>query len=106
MASHNTVEWYLNRAKELYEREGEIEIDLNPPPKLNVPDMVSMNDAEGYDHGAYVMAWVWVDDDEGDWCCPTCRSDDKEVRLLGCNGQFGVLHDACGTELCPDKWHE
>jgi hypothetical protein len=42
---------YRARAKERYEREGEIEIDANA--------QVSMGD----DNGAYVQAWVWVEDE-------------------------------------------
>jgi hypothetical protein len=39
---------YRTRAKEIYERDGEIEIDADA--------VVSMGD----DPGAYVAAWVWV----------------------------------------------
>jgi hypothetical protein len=41
-------EWFRARAKELYYREGEIEVDDNA--------RISFGD----DGGAYVEAWVWV----------------------------------------------
>jgi hypothetical protein len=41
-------EWFRARAKELYCREGEIEVDTNA--------RISF----GNDEGAYVEAWVWV----------------------------------------------
>ena len=40
--------WFRARAKELYYRDGEIEIDSNA--------IISRGD----DPGAYVAAWVWV----------------------------------------------
>ncbi len=42
------VRWFRMRAKELYHRDGEIEVDDNA--------RVSLGD----DRGAYVEAWVWV----------------------------------------------
>lgn len=41
---------FIAKAKELYEKEGEIEIDDNAE--------ISTSDA---DAGAYVQAWVWVE---------------------------------------------
>jgi|HubBroStandDraft_6_1064221.scaffolds.fasta_scaffold1271751_1 hypothetical protein len=41
-------EWFRARAKELYGRDGEIEVDSNA--------RISYGD----DPGAYVEAWVWV----------------------------------------------
>jgi hypothetical protein len=38
-------------------------------------------------------------------CCPTCGSDERDIRHLGCDGDFGLLHDSCGIEICPDNWH-
>jgi hypothetical protein len=40
--------WFRRRAKELYGRDGEIEVDSNA--------VISYGD----DPGAYVQAWVWV----------------------------------------------
>jgi len=44
----NNDAWFRSRAKELYQEEGEIEIDDNA--------RVSAGSKEG----AYVQAWVWV----------------------------------------------
>jgi hypothetical protein len=44
----NSDEWFRARAKELYCRDGEIEVDSNA--------IISYGD----DPGAYVAAWVWV----------------------------------------------
>jgi hypothetical protein len=41
-------EWFRARAKELYCRDGEIEVDSNA--------LISYGD----DDGAYVAAWLWV----------------------------------------------
>jgi hypothetical protein len=41
-------EWFRARAKELYCRDGEIEVDSNA--------LISHGD----DDGAYVAAWLWV----------------------------------------------
>jgi len=43
-----TTAEYIQQAKKLYERDGEIEIDANATV------------SEGDDPGAYVQAWVWV----------------------------------------------
>ena len=43
-------EWFRKRAKELYQDEGEIEVDCDA--------IVSTGDGGG----AYVQAWVWVPD--------------------------------------------
>lgn len=50
--SANTDEWYRQRAQDCIHRDGEIEIDDNA--------VVST----GADRGAYVAAWVWVEDDD------------------------------------------
>ena len=42
----------ISAAKELYQRDGEVEIDQ---PAV---------ESRGGDEGAYIMAWVWVSDDE------------------------------------------
>ena len=57
MASRRTVAWYREQARKQYHRDGEIEI----------PDSaeISMSDDPTSSPGAYVQAWVWVDD-EGD----------------------------------------
>ncbi len=50
----NSDRWFRARAKEMYQQEGEIEVD---------------NDAlisRGDDEGAYVEAWVWVPSREED----------------------------------------
>jgi hypothetical protein len=47
-------EWYRRRAKELYCIDGEIEVDSNA--RISIGD----------DPGAYVEAWVWVPDDDGE----------------------------------------
>jgi len=51
MSKHTDAE-YIKSAKRLHESEGEVEIDSNAK--------VSRGD----DPGAYVAAWVWVDDYE------------------------------------------
>lgn len=48
--STQSPEWYITVARARYHRDGEIEIDDGA--------VVSMGD----DAGAYVAAWVWVDD--------------------------------------------
>jgi hypothetical protein len=40
--------WFRTRAKELYQTDGEIEVDSNA------------RISRGDDEGAYVEAWVWV----------------------------------------------
>lgn len=44
-------EWYVVRARELYHDEGDIEIDTDAPV------------SRGSGSGAYVQAWVWVEDE-------------------------------------------
>lgn len=46
-----TNEEFIKAAREQYQQDGEVEIDDNA--------VVS----RGSDNGAYVQAWVWVDDD-------------------------------------------
>ncbi len=48
-----TDEQYRAKAKELHEREGELEVD----------DSASVSRGTS-DPGAYVQAWVWVSDEE------------------------------------------
>jgi hypothetical protein len=60
MAKEKSDDWYLKKARDHYEKEGEIEVDLEPPPGLTKNRMVS----RGADNGAYVMAWVWVYDND------------------------------------------
>jgi hypothetical protein len=48
----NTDEWYRSKAQRVLHKDGEIEIDDNATV------------SNGCDHGAYVHAWVWVDDDK------------------------------------------
>lgn len=47
-----TDEEFRNAAREQYGRDGECEIDAEAPV------------SRGSDCGAYVQAWVWVEDDE------------------------------------------
>ena len=47
-----SVEWFRNRAKELYHEEGEIEVDNDARVSIG-------------DDGAYVAAWVWVPSQAG-----------------------------------------
>jgi len=47
-----SADWFRTHAKELYQQEGEIEVDNNA--------RVSFGD----DNGAYVEAWVWVPSNE------------------------------------------
>lgn len=56
MASGNTNEWYVKRARETQHRDGEVEIDEGAA--------VSRNDDEAGGSGAYVQAWVWVPDED------------------------------------------
>jgi hypothetical protein len=55
---------YRDAAKELFHREGEIEIDPGAPV------------SKGDDEGAYVQAWVWVSDYE----IPGMTPSEKRVR--------------------------
>lgn len=54
MPSTKTPEQYIEAARRIWHEEGLIEIDNQP--------LTSLND-DGED-GAYVQAWVWVDDVE------------------------------------------
>ena len=60
---------FIEDARSLYHKEGEIRIDDKAK--------VSRNDI-----GAYVEAWVWVEDSEtsANWVCPKCRS--VQLRVL------------------------
>jgi hypothetical protein len=55
---------FVSKARELYQRDGEVEVDEGAE--------VSRNHEPGDSNGAYVAAWVWVansefdDSDEGD----------------------------------------
>ena len=44
----NTEDWFRKRARDLYHREGQLEVDDGAPV------------SKGDDDGAYVQAWVWV----------------------------------------------
>jgi hypothetical protein len=51
---------YVQAAKRIYHQDGEVEINEAPP----APGVqVSRNRLESSSHGAYVLAWVWVDND-------------------------------------------
>jgi hypothetical protein len=54
MASKLSDKQYRARARRLYQKDGEIEIDEDTA-------QVSRNN-DSDDHGAYVRAWVWVSD--------------------------------------------
>jgi len=54
MASHMSSKWYVNHARQLDQRDGEVEIDPKAP--------VSTNTNPDTSRGAYVQAWVWVPD--------------------------------------------
>jgi hypothetical protein len=56
MGSRMASAWYRTQARTLYQDEGRIEVDDNA--------LVSRNAECGFDHGAYVQAWVWVPDPE------------------------------------------
>jgi hypothetical protein len=56
MASRMRNVWYITEATRRYHRDGELEIDETAK--------VSRNTVRGYDHGAYVQAWVWIEDPE------------------------------------------
>lgn len=58
MASTQKDEYYITAAKKKYQREGEIEIDDDAK--------ISRIDDEEGGKGAYVQAWVWVDDPDED----------------------------------------
>ena len=50
-----TLNQYRNAARQGYHRDGEVEIDQG----------AKVSKADGNpDHGAYVQAWVWVDDED------------------------------------------
>lgn len=55
MAREITDEQYIEAARRLYQKDGEIEID-----ELAGTEIVSRSD----DDGAYVQAWVWVYDED------------------------------------------
>lgn len=49
---------YVQAAVRLYDKEGECEVDEYTPSMAQV--------SRGSDLGAYVMAWVWVPEDEAE----------------------------------------
>jgi hypothetical protein len=53
-----TDQTYRELAKEQYHRDGEIEIDPDAPVSRSAYDSCERDD------GAYVQAWVWVDNPE------------------------------------------
>lgn len=59
---------YVESAKERYQRDGEVEVDEQSDNSA----LVSFSD----DGGAYVLAWVWVYDDD----VPEGRRDDDEEK--------------------------
>jgi hypothetical protein len=64
---------YRDAAKELFHREGELEIDPGAPV------------SKGGDDGAYVQAWVWVPDYE----IPGMTPSEKRVRAPKRDGRKG-----------------
>jgi hypothetical protein len=69
MPSNSTDEYYREAAKEICQ-DGWIEIDGDAP--------VSRND--GDDNGAYVQAWIWIDDPQEEECgACTCSSASTEA---------------------------
>ena len=79
-----TTAEYIQKAKKLYERDGEIEVDDNA--KVS----------EGSDPGAYVQAWVWVPNPEAETedgepgdppePCQYCGCIEDEDGNCGCQG--------------------
>lgn len=56
MPSHHKDEWYIERARLLFEKEGFLEID-------DFPKVSKTDELDNGDDGAYVQCWVWVDDE-------------------------------------------
>lgn len=56
MTSKATNEQFIEAAKRRWQDDGEIEVDDGAE--------VSRNNAPKASHGAYVQAWVWVDNDD------------------------------------------
>ena len=70
MASNMSDEWYKETARKRYHSLGEIEVDLEGreiEDEFHVdfvePVVVRNNDPTSC-HGAYVLAWVWVEDSD------------------------------------------
>ncbi|HEY3116340.1 MAG TPA: hypothetical protein VGK54_06325 [Chloroflexota bacterium] len=57
MGKHD-ARWYFEQAKQTKAKDGGIEFD--EPAGGNYDEVVSLGD----DPGAYVQAWVWVEDEE------------------------------------------
>ncbi|MBV5324882.1 MAG: hypothetical protein J0626_06220, partial [Rhodospirillaceae bacterium] len=79
-----TTAEYIQKAKKLYERDGEIEVDDNA--KVS----------EGSDPGAYVQAWVWVPNPEAE------TEDDEAVEESETEDEPSDLCDHChrsGVEI-------
>jgi hypothetical protein len=58
-------EAFIQAAKALFEQEGKLEIDADAK--------VSRN--EGGDDGAYVQAWVWVENEDATHCFAEARGE-------------------------------
>lgn len=62
--SLKTIQRFVEGARALWEREGEIEIDDMPGDLKTAQNMISATDDFRQNGGMYVKAWVWVYVDE------------------------------------------
>lgn len=58
-----TDQQYVDAARRIYDDEGTCEVDEYDPAHSIVS---RCSEAEGGDNGAYVQAWVWVEDAEAE----------------------------------------
>ena len=60
-----TAKQYIEKARELHQIEGEVEVDVIPSETDAESDKrVSRSEDQDGETGAYVQAWVWVDREE------------------------------------------
>jgi hypothetical protein len=59
-----TDEQMMEAAFEIHHRDGEVEVDVMPTGKKYLPTARVSRSEDNEDKGAYVLAWVWVYDDD------------------------------------------
>lgn len=77
--------WFIAKAKETKHKEGDLEIDDNAAVSI------------GSDPGAYVQAWVWIDNPK----CHTCEEIIDEINHVPEDGKFlcsGCTEEDNGTD--------
>ena len=85
-----TTAEYIQKAKQLYERDGEIEIDADATV------------SEGDDPGAYVQAWVWVPSGEAETGDEDAGEDgfvmENDGAVIPTNEVISLVRETCTAE--------